>query len=204
MREKWKKAQGVIRIALIAFISLVFGFGIYRWNAQSLTGNVMPMPFGIGVGVVMSGSMEPEIMIDDVIVVVASDEYAVDDVVVFQQKGLLVVHKIISIDGDMVTTQGTANNTPDPPMDVSNVKGKVLFTIKGLGAMVTWIKSPIGTFCILGFAVVFLLWSYSSDQKEKDNETDKIDEIKREIEKLKNAEPQGEEPEGLKDDQNQE
>ncbi len=187
MKEKWKKAQGAIRILLFAIISVVFGFGVYRWNAQSLTGNIMPMPFGIGVGVVMSGSMEPEISIDDVIVVIASKEYNVDDVVVFQQRNMLVVHKIIAKDGDTVTTQGTANDTADPPMDISNIKGKVLFHIDGLGAAVTWIKSPMGTVCFLALAATFLIWSYTSENKEKEEKNDTIEQIKREIEQLKGA-----------------
>ena len=185
MRENRKKIQSVLRILLITAISVIFGFGIYRWNAQSLTGNIMPMPFGVGVGVVMSGSMEPELSVDDVIFVVASDEYEVDDVVVFQQKNMLVVHKIIEIDGDTVTTQGTANNTPDEPMNVSVIKGKVLFHIDGLGGAITWLKSPMGTILILAVAGLLLVQSYAQERKEKDQQDEKIDEIKREIEKLK-------------------
>ena len=183
--ENIKKVTGALRIALLVVISVVFGFGIYRWNAQSLTGNIMPMPFGVGVGVVMSGSMEPELSVDDVIFVQEKATYEVGDVVVFQQKNVLVVHKIIAIDADMVTTQGTANNTPDEPMNVSAIKGVVTFHIEGLGGVVNWLKSPFGTICILAVAGLLLVWSYSTEKKEKDERDDQIDEIKREIEKLK-------------------
>ena len=183
--ENIKKVTGALRIALLVVISVVFGFGIYRWNAQSLTGNIMPMPFGVGVGVVMSGSMEPELSVDDVIFVQEKATYEVGDVVVFQQKNVLVVHKIIAIDADMVTTQGTANNTPDEPMNVSAIKGVVTFHIEGLGGVVNWLKSPFGTICILAVAGLLLVWSYSTEKKEKDERDEQIDEIKREIEKLK-------------------
>ena len=185
MKVNKKKVQGILRIILLVVISCVFGFGIYRWNAQSLTGNVMPMPFGVGVGVVMSGSMEPELSVDDVIFVVASDEYEADDVVVFQQKNILVVHKIIEINGDEVVTQGTANNTPDEPMKTSVIKGKVLFHIDGLGGVVTWLKSPFGTVVILAIAGFLLVLSYTSEKKETDEKDERIEEIKREIEELK-------------------
>lgn len=184
-RENIKKVTGALRIALLVVISVVFGFGIYRWNAQSLTGNIMPMPFGVGVGVVKSGSMEPELSVDDVIFVQEKATYEVGDVVVFQQKNVLVVHKIIAIDADMVTTQGTANNTPDEPMNVSAIKGVVTFHIEGLGGVVSWLKSPFGTICILAVAGLLLMWSYSTEKKEKDDRDEQIDEIKREIEKLK-------------------
>lgn len=190
MSERKKKIQTVLRIVLLTVISVVFGFGVYRWNAQSLTGNVMPMPFGMGVGVVMSGSMEPDLSVDDVIFVVASEEYEVNDVVVFQQKNMLVVHKIISIDGDMVTTQGTANNTADEPMKMSAIKGKVLFHIDGLGGVVTWMKSPFGTIALLAIAGCLLVLSYTSEKQEEDKKDERIDQIKREIAALKgNGEP---------------
>ena len=185
MGAKRKQLQGILRCCLLVLISFVFGFGIYRWNAKSLTGNVMPMPFGFGIGVVMSGSMEPELSVDDVIVVVEKQGYEIGDVVVFQQKNMLVVHKIISIDGEMVTTQGTANNTADEPMHESAIKGIVWFHIDGLGEMVTWIKSPLGTILILAVATLLLMWSYSSEKKEKTTEDEQLDIIRREIEKLK-------------------
>ena len=172
---------------MLCLISLVFGLAVYGWNAQSLTGNLLPMPFGVGVGVVMSGSMEPELFVDDVIIVTKKDVYEVGDVVVFQQKNMLVVHKIIEIDGDVVTTQGTANGVADEPIDVSVIKGVVKFHIDGLGGVVTWVKSPLGTICILGVSGLLLAWSYSSEKKEKTTEDERLAEIKREIEALKRA-----------------
>ena len=187
MSEKMKKVKGALRWVLLCVISVVFGVAVYTWNAQSLTGNVLPMPFGVGVGVVMSGSMEPELSIDDVIIVKEKDEYEVGDVVVFQQKNMLVVHKIIAIDQDMVTTQGTANNVADEPMNISAIKGVVAFHIDGLGGVVTWIKSPLGTICILAVSGLLLAWSYASEKKEQTPEDERLAEIKREIEALKRA-----------------
>ena len=47
------------RILMIVVISLVIGLSIYSWNARRVVGNSLPMPFGIGSSVVLSGSMEP-------------------------------------------------------------------------------------------------------------------------------------------------
>lgn len=190
MLENKKKIQRTLRFVLLAIVSVIFGFGVYRWNAQSLTGNVMPMPFGMGIGVVMSGSMEPELSVDDVIFVVERDTYEVGDVVVFQQKNVLVVHKIIEKNGEEVVTQGTANNVPDPPMKISLIKGEVVFHIDKIGGVVTWLKSPMGTIVILGVAVALLLYSYSLEKEEKDEKDERLEQIKREIAALKgNGEP---------------
>ena len=174
------------RIILILFTSLVFGFGVYNCNAQSLTGNTLPMPFGVGVGVVMSGSMEPDLNVDDVIIVKKSKDYAVNDWVVFQQRGMLVVHEVTSVDGDTFITKGTANNAEDEPINRSQIKGKVVFSIPKIGVVVKWIKSPIGTIIILAFAGLLLIKSYSDDKKDISDD-DEVKKIKQEIEELKKS-----------------
>lgn len=179
---KLKKRDIIIRNILLVVISLCIGFGIYSWNAQSLTGNVMPMPFGFGIGVVMSGSMEPDLSVDDIIFVVRRDSYEVGDVVVFQDGYMLVVHEIVAKDGDTVTTKGKANNDDDGPMDVSNIKGEMLFSIPGGGAAVRALKSPLATLVILALAVWLLIRSY---RKEEDTEDESIAKIKEEIRQLK-------------------
>lgn len=172
----------VIRIFLYFVISVVFGLVIYSWNAKTLSGDMLPMPFNLGSAIVLSGSMEPELSVDDLIFISGKDEYFVGDVVVFQDEYSLVVHRIIKIEGDVVTTQGDANDTPDPSISISDIKGKVIGTIPGIGGFVSVIKSPLGIICILGIFVVLLILSY---QKENEDKKAKIKEIKEEIRKLK-------------------
>ena len=181
-QKTFTKKHFILRILLFVLISAVLGVGIYSWNAKSLTGNVLPMPFGVGVAVVLSGSMEPESSIDDLIIVKRADSYQVGEVVVFQDGHSLVVHKIIAIDGETVTTKGTANNVADEPIHMSKIKGKVVDDFAGLGAVVTVIKSPIVTVLILALAGYLLVLSY---RKEKESEQKELDAVREEIEKLK-------------------
>lgn len=190
MKQKtFTKTHMVLRSVLLVVISLILGFGIYSWNAKSLTGNVMPMPLGIGTAVVLSGSMEPELSVDDVIIVMARSEYEVGDNVVYQDGRSLVVHKIVEKDGDTVITQGAANNTPDEPIDASAIKGKVVFVIPSLGVVVTAIKSPIATVLLLGASVWLLILSY---RRERESDAEKLDRIREEIERLKSMKNENE------------
>ena len=173
----------ILRWVLIAIISVAVGFGAYSWNAKSLANDALPMPLGVGVAVVLSGSMEPELSVDDVIVVVAARDYEAGDVVVFQNGNSLTVHEIIAKEGDVVTTKGTANNTADDPINIEHIKGRVLFSVDGLGKMVYVIRSPLVTLGIIVIAVILLVMSY---QKEKEEEQKDLDGIRREIERLKN------------------
>ena len=176
------KPRDVLRTVLLVIISLIVGITAYSWNAKSLTGDVMPMPFGIGVAVILSGSMEPELSVDDMIIVRKCSEYKVDDVVVFQDTYSFVVHKIIEIDGDTVITKGTANDSPDSPMDVSRIKGKVIRSYPSVGVLITILKSPLVTFGLLGASVLLLVMSY---KRERNDDSNQLDVIREEIKRLK-------------------
>ena len=142
----------------------------------------MPMPFGIGISVVLTGSMEPTISTNDLIIVRETNDYEVNDIVVFQDHSSLVVHKIIRIEGDQIVTKGDANDTEDSPISVKQIKGEVVSIIPFFGLMVKFIKSPIGIVLILAGAIVLLRLSYKKEKEEKDSDLNKI---KDEIRKLK-------------------
>lgn len=179
---KSKTTKLVLRMVLIIIISIVFGFSIYSWNAKSLRGDLLPMPFGIGMGVVMTGSMEPNITEEDLIIVKSADEYHIDEVIVYQSQGKLIVHRIIEIDGDMIITKGDANNVSDEAININQVKGKVTKVLVGFGSLIKFIKSPFGVVLILGVAILLLVLSY---KKEQDFENEKINVLKEEIRKIK-------------------
>ena len=65
------------------------------------TGQVLPMIFGRGCAVVMTGSMEPTLPVDAMIFVNETKDYEVGDIVVIQDYYNLVVHRIISINGNV-------------------------------------------------------------------------------------------------------
>lgn len=174
--------KSVIRISVLVLLAVLIGVSIYSINASMLGGNALPMPFGFGMTVVLSGSMEPELSVDDLLIVTPSDTYEVGDVVVYQTQRTAVVHRIVSINGDKIITRGDANNTEDDPITKENIKGKVIFAIPFIGLIVNLIKTPFGTILLLGAAVWLL---ESSFKKEKDKKAEELAAIRREIEELK-------------------
>lgn len=179
MRKKWKN---ILRTCLLVFASLVLGINLYFWNAKSLMGNSMPMPFGIGTALVLSGSMEPTIRLDDLILVKAQDSYDLDDIVVYQSGQMLVVHRIVEVGPDTVITQGDANNVPDDPVRIEMIKGAVVAHIGGVGGLVRLLKSPAATVVLVAGS---LLLSEMTLRKEKQKDEDELEQIKAEIRRLK-------------------
>ena len=171
----------ILRIVIIALAGAFLGIQLYSWNARSLGGNKMPMPLGFATSVVLSGSMEPELQVNDMIIVIARDSYEVGDVVVYQSYGTLIVHRIISIDGESVVTQGDANQTADPAIKLSDIKGEVVASLPYVGLILTFIRSPLGIILILGAAFFLMERSF---RKEKQESMDELEQIKEEIRRL--------------------
>lgn len=181
-QKKRFSKKTVFRYIVFSFIGIVLGLFVYTQNAKGLLKDKMPMPFGYGMSVVLSGSMESRLSVDDLVIIKATDNYKVNDIVLFQDGNSFVIHRIIEIDGDTVTTKGDANNTADEPINKSQIKGVLVYDIAGLGAVVNILKQPISVFIIL--AAAFLLTEFSY-RKEKDTDTEELDEIKKMIEELK-------------------
>ena len=182
-----KKLLLLLRGIFLVAVSIVLGINIYSWNAKSLAGNVLPMPFGYGGAVVLSGSMEPTIGIDELILVKAEDSYKVDDIVVYQTGHMLVVHRIVAMDGETVTTRGDANNTDDGAVPLTHVKGKVIAHIPHIGKIVKLLKTPAATILLLAGAFLSVEMPF---RKEKEKKNEELERIKAEIRKLKEEQEQ--------------
>ena len=179
MNKKWKQ---VLRTGLMVTAGIVLGVQLYLWNAKSLMGNTMPMPFGYGAAVVLSGSMEPTIRVDDLILVKEADSYAVDDIVEYQSGNMLVVHRVTEVGPDTVVTKGDANNAEDAPVRKEMIKGKVIGCLPGMGGAARLMKSPAVSISI---AAAALLLSEMGFRKEKQKDEDELEKIKEEIRRLK-------------------
>ena len=174
------KALG--RLLLLAVISLVIGLRLYSWNARVLAGNAMPMPFGWGLSVVLSGSMEPSLSVNDLVIVHEQAAYETGDIVVYQSGNMLVCHRIVSLQDGTVTTQGDANNAPDPPIGLADIKGKAVAQVPGVGAAGLFLKTPAGFGLAVIVAVLLFELPYWQQRKKADAERQRI---KEEIKKLK-------------------
>lgn len=179
---KMTKILTVLRRIMLALTAIIFGVRVYAWNAESLVGNRMPMPFGYGAAVVLSGSMEPTFYEDDVIFAKESESYAVGDIVVYQDGDMVIVHRVVAVNEETIQTKGDANNIVDEPIAIDKVKGKVFGHIPSMGGVVRFIKNPVAVVGILAAAVCLMEFSY---RKEKEKDNDELEKIKAEIRKLK-------------------
>ncbi len=184
MQEKTKKKKypAVLRRIALAVLGILLGLNVYLANAHTLAGNKLPMPLGVGLAVVLSGSMEPTLSVNDVIVVKKTSNFEVGDIVVYDDGRALIVHEIIEINGDTVTTKGEANDVADDPIKLDAIKGKVVFTIPQAGVVVNIIRSPVSVVVIILAAILLIECSF---RRKKEKDETRLEEIKEEIKKLK-------------------
>ena len=181
-QNKNKTLQIVVRCIIAVLLCAVLYTAVFFVAVKIQNPNAVPMPFGFGASFVLSGSMEPEISTDDLVFVKRADELHVGDVVLYNTGRSNVLHRITKIDGDMITTQGDANNTEDKSFSKSAVLGVYIGKIPSGGKIIRFVTNPPFV-----MAVVFLLivaavtWMFVEEHRERK----KLDSIKAEIESIK-------------------
>lgn len=133
--KKW------IRRFVMAILGLVLGTGMYMIYAEQVLKDPFPMPFGIGFANVASGSMEPALKKGTLLLVRKKADTEPGDIVVYRSDESMIVHRIISAEGDKVITKGDANDTEDPPIKRSQIKGIVIFKIPEIGKGIQWLQT---------------------------------------------------------------
>lgn len=77
------------------------------------------------------------------------EDLKVGDVITYtgetgELKDKIITHKIVKIDNDSFTTQGVANDIPDPPITASQILAKYVVTIPFAGKIFSIINSKYG------------------------------------------------------------
>ena len=160
--------KGIFRLLFLLIISVMVGTNVYIINAKML-GDQLPMPFGYGAAIVLTGSMEPELYVDDLVIIHDSKDYEVGEWVVYQDGGILVVHEVIAGDGENFQTQGKANNSPDAPIKIEQIRGEVIFFLPNAGPAVRFLQSPMGVLVVLLAGFIGLEISYIIEKVRYNN-----------------------------------
>lgn len=150
--------------------------------------NETPSVFGIKTFCIISGSMEPDIQINDVVIIkeVPQNEINEGDIIAFVVNGETITHRIINIevssDGELLyTTQGDANNIEDETkITFDNIEGKYVGKIAKIGKIIMALKSKT----TLGIVLAILIFLYIIEQK---NNRKKIKRSNERIEYEKNS-----------------
>ena len=150
---------------------------------------------GYQVYTVISGSMEPNFRVGDLLYVkeVPAGEIRVGDAITFVQNEQLVVatHRVVRIDAEkqLFYTKGDANEIEDgPPVHFRNLIGRAEFSIPLLGYVSDFVQNPPGMYITIAAGAVLIILVFLPDilQKKKPQEdAAAVAEVSQENEMLK-------------------
>ena len=163
-KPKWKKVVSIVlTVILVAFLvgGLVLVIQTKRTGA--------PFLFGYATYYVVSPSMEPTIMTNDVIIVKKLDDSTslkVGDIVTYRAAagafenlpaGTPVTHRIIKIDGEKITTQGD-NRSVAPRADIPISRKDVLGTYVRTSGFLSGLYGPLYKVFSSKYGFLFLVF----------------------------------------------
>lgn len=173
LRSGLQVASRIFSIFLISLMVIMVVFTVGTLIARAVTGNPNATPFGGSIAVVISGSMEPVIYENDIVIAIKRDEYQVGDIVMYTaQNGMSITHRIIDVRLTGYVVQGDANPFADPPITHDQVVGRVEHIIPKIGKPLRFLKSKEGMpYLIVGIVVlggIALLLPKITKKKETD------------------------------------
>lgn len=163
---KEKKNTGLLKtlgnILFIIFMIVIIALIIITAQAK-ITGNE-PKILGHRIYIVNSGSMSPTINVDSMIIIkeLKPSEVKLKDVITYygHNNQSRVTHRVVGIEnnGEFFTTQGDANEVPDPmQLEGDKLIGKMVFKIPIIGKVLRTLNTPVGISLLLTLAVIWII-----------------------------------------------
>ena len=160
----------ILNALLCIVLALLLCANIYTIIVRNIRGEIQPAVLGWSWAVVVSGSMEPEISVHDLVVVHRQDQYYPGDIITYRSGSSVVTHRIVEHSAEGFVTRGDSNNTNDLyPVAESDVVGEVVFVIPRLGLFIEYLRTPMGMcgMLFMGLLLIEIPWLLQKDSKAK-------------------------------------
>ena len=142
---------------------------------------------GLQSFIVLSGSMEPTIMVDDVVIIKPVDicEVKADDIITYTENDSYVTHRVVEItekDGrKALRMKGDNNNVEDRELVTDDmVVGSYVFKVDGGANFYNFVHEPYGLIVLIGVPLLLYLILelivYIKTPADTDDTTDDVDE----------------------------
>ncbi len=178
--KKWYQRFGNwLFILLLVILIPILAINIYIMVQASQDDNKVPSVFGYKPFIVLSGSMETEIHIGDLVITKEVDPATLkkDDVIAFRdEENTVTTHRIIDITEingtSYFVTKGDNNNTQDQNLvEYDDVEGIYIGRIIGIGNILYELSKPTTIIIVVfGVTIIFALLFHISNKKLKTQE----------------------------------
>jgi signal peptidase len=151
-----KKFEKALRWLVVVFLIII----LITILVQRVQGIMHPKIFGYGFGVVMSGSMEPNLPVGSFVVIKEQDYYEPGDIITYNYNDeMSITHRLLEINETSVLVQGDANPIPDPEFPREDIIGEVVcfFDIKYVF---------IGLLIFIGIAAIYMFIPEKKEERQ--------------------------------------
>ena len=189
--EKQKNLEKVINILLNIFIA-IFGIllliSIYNSIQINILKNDYSSFFDYSIFEVQTGSMSGEIEAGDWVIVKATKDIALDDIITFKQGDEFTTHRVIEKYTDTYVTKGDVNNSKDEPITDDDIVGKVVKVLPHFGILRKTLFNP---WVVISLIITLFLINFAlkkEDNKKEEQLKQKVNSLKEQVTKKDNKE----------------
>ena len=168
----------IFKTIILVFLVMLLIVNLMMLYQKNIKSEEIPRFWDVSVFNIVSGSMETTINVNDVIVIkkIAQDELEKGDIITYKkQDGTIVTHRIVAIhkeNENIYTTKGDNNDVEDEEkIKYSQVHGKYLFKIKGMGNFVEELQKNNGLISVALIIIIFVIIKNGNDKKKEHRKT---------------------------------
>lgn len=166
------KTKKILNFIIYFILIIIMTYNISLIFQSILNPNKTPSFLGIKTYVIISGSMEPNINIGDIVITKESEEeLQIGDVISYRRGQSVITHRITNIikqeNGEnKYRTKGDNNNTEDSEeISIENIEGKVIKVIPKLGEITLLLQNKISIIII--FIILYYIYVSSNYKKNR-------------------------------------
>lgn len=170
--EKIDKRKRLIKLIIYIMIIPIIFYNISLIFFSIINKSETPNFFGIKTFVIISGSMEPNLKISDIVIIkkCEQNELKENDIISFRSGQSVITHRINQIieteNGVEYITKGDNNNTKDNgTVKFDDIEGKYIGKIEYLGKVVLYLKNK--TVIISIIIIFYLIYAHEMKTNEK-------------------------------------
>ena len=174
--NKEKKKKKIIAIIVYILLTPVMIYNISLIISSILKPNKTPSFLGIKTYVIISGSMEPNISVGDIVIArnIKNEEreLKIGDIISFRSGHSVITHRIVNIEKDnngvlRIRTKGDSNNTEDGvDILINNIEGKVIAVIPKIGSIVRLLHDRTVLMIFLVVVYIYIIKSFKKNQRK--------------------------------------
>ena len=161
--------RNIKNVKIIDFLSLIliiiFMILLYLYAQLKFFNKPYVNFCGYTIFQVITGSMDPVIKTDDIVIVKLTKNIKENDIITYKSGENFITHRIIKKDGDKIITKGDANPVEDSPTNRGAVAGKVIFIISNVAVWTSVLKSPKVIIALIISLIVIRLLFFNKHTK---------------------------------------